>query len=456
MTTPPSPSGPDAVTLPSGQHSIHELLGVEVVEAGPERVVMRLPVDWRVHQPYGILHGGVSALLAESAASFGAALAAGPGRSVVGIELNASHLRRLRDGHLTAEATPIRVGRTVQVWRIVLTDDDGRAICESRCTLAVLGAPGGATGAVIQAGARRIGTRSAPAYYVGVTPVGSRAPRPSLGLILPPTTQGELIANDGSTISTTDHASELAEVCRRAEATGADSLWAVDHLYWPHPIGRTDDHTDGGGRWRPPGRCSGPASSAARSAGHRAVAKQANALQLLSGGRFVLGVGVGIHEGEYQRADVDYHRRGRLMDEGVAKVRQAWADDGTSDYVMKPAAAPVPIWLGGSSDAARRRAAATGDGWIPLFLTPDEYATALVSLRRETDEAGRDPDAVTAGVVVFACVGDDNAAVRGADWLSDMYRLPPKAFARHLAAGSPDVCAERLHLYADAARATSW
>jgi len=153
MTTPTSPSDPDAVTLPSGQGSIHELLGVEVMEAGPERVVMRLPVDWRVHQPYGILHGGVSALLAESAASFGGALAAGPGRSVVGIELNASHLRSLRDGHLTAEATPIRVGRTIQVWRIGLTDDDGRAICEARCTLAVLGAPGGATGAVIQPGA---------------------------------------------------------------------------------------------------------------------------------------------------------------------------------------------------------------------------------------------------------------------------------------------------------------
>ena len=104
---------------------------------------MRLPVDWKVHQPYGILHGGVSALLAESAASFGAALAAEPGRSVVGIELNASHLRSVRDGHLTAEATPVRVGRTIQVWRISLTDDEGRAICEARCTLSVLGAPGG-------------------------------------------------------------------------------------------------------------------------------------------------------------------------------------------------------------------------------------------------------------------------------------------------------------------------
>ena len=105
MTTPPSGAvgGP---VLPDGSASIHELLDVEILEAGPERVVMRLPVDWKVHQPYGILHGGVSALLAESAASFGAALAAEPGRSVVGIELNASHLRSVRDGHLTAEATP--------------------------------------------------------------------------------------------------------------------------------------------------------------------------------------------------------------------------------------------------------------------------------------------------------------------------------------------------------------
>jgi len=147
MTTPPSAPG-DGPAPPDGNASIHELLDVEILEAGPQRVVMRIPVTWKVHQPYGILHGGVSALLAESAASIGAGLAAERGRSVVGIELNASHLRSVRDGHLTAEATPVRVGRTIQVWRISLTDDEGRAICEARCTLSVLGAPGGASGAV--------------------------------------------------------------------------------------------------------------------------------------------------------------------------------------------------------------------------------------------------------------------------------------------------------------------
>jgi uncharacterized protein (TIGR00369 family) len=119
-------------------HDIHELLGVTVVEATTERVVLSLPVTWKVHQAYGILHGGVSALLAESAASFGAGISAGADRRVVGIELNASHLRGLREGTLTATATPVRKGRTVQVWEILLTDDAGREICISRCTLAVL------------------------------------------------------------------------------------------------------------------------------------------------------------------------------------------------------------------------------------------------------------------------------------------------------------------------------
>jgi uncharacterized protein (TIGR00369 family) len=150
----PTPGSPDRRLFPSGRHDIHELLDVEVLEADAARVVLRLPVTWKVHQPYGILHGGVSALLAESAASFGASLAAGRDRRVVGIELNASHLRSVREGNITATATPLRLGRTVQVWSITVTDDDERAICAARCTLAVLGGPGGATGAVGAAGER--------------------------------------------------------------------------------------------------------------------------------------------------------------------------------------------------------------------------------------------------------------------------------------------------------------
>ena len=241
-----------------------------------------------------------------------------------------------------------------------------------------------------------------------MTPVGSGAGAPKLGLILPPTTQGELVGTGGSTIGTTGSAAEVAELWRRAEATGADSLWAVDHLFWPHPMGEslTTLAVAAGATSSPTlGTCvlQLPLRRPA------AVAKQATALQLLSGGRFVLGVGVGIHEGEYARAGVDYTRRGALMDEGIAEMRRAWANpsEPPSDYVQDPTSSPVPLYVGGSSPAARRRAATVGDGWVPLFLTAEEYGPALAELRRETAEAGRDPDSVEAGVVVFACVGDD-------------------------------------------------
>jgi alkanesulfonate monooxygenase SsuD/methylene tetrahydromethanopterin reductase-like flavin-dependent oxidoreductase (luciferase family) len=244
----------------------------------------------------------------------------------------------------------------------------------------------------------------------------------------------------------------VAELCRRAEATGADSLWAVDHLFWPHPMAEsfttlavaavtTTKPLLGTCVLQLPLRPS------------PIVAKQATALQLLSGGRFVLGMGVGIHESEYVRAGVDYHRRGRLMDEGVAGLHRAWAgrDEADSDYVQEPASAPVPLWFGGSSDAARQRAATVGDGWVPLFLAPDDYARDLALLRRETAEAGRDPESVQAGVVVFARIGDaDQAPAQGAQWLSDLYRLPPKAFHRHLVAGTPENCAAALDRYAEA------
>jgi len=113
------------------------LLGAEVLELTKDRVVMSLPVGPNTHQPVGILHGGVSALLAETAASFGGAISAPPGHYAVGIEINASHLRSMVEGTLIAVATPVRKGRTLHVWNIALSDESGRAICDARCTLAI-------------------------------------------------------------------------------------------------------------------------------------------------------------------------------------------------------------------------------------------------------------------------------------------------------------------------------
>ncbi|MBW4079476.1 MAG: PaaI family thioesterase [Acidobacteria bacterium] len=129
-----------AHALPS-RPNVNDQLGIEVVFVTPEKVILRVEVGPKVHQPYGILHGGVSALLAEGAASIGGAVSVAPDQIVVGTELNCSHLRSMTSGTLTATATPIRKGRTVHVWAIDLTDDQNRQICVARCTLQVLKAP---------------------------------------------------------------------------------------------------------------------------------------------------------------------------------------------------------------------------------------------------------------------------------------------------------------------------
>jgi len=115
-----------------------ETLDMDVVEATAERVVVTMPVSPRHLQPLGYLHGGASVALAETAASIGATLNAGEGMAAFGQEINANHLRSVRDGVLTATATPIHAGRTSQVWQIVIHDERERLICVSRCTLAVV------------------------------------------------------------------------------------------------------------------------------------------------------------------------------------------------------------------------------------------------------------------------------------------------------------------------------
>jgi uncharacterized protein (TIGR00369 family) len=126
------------------QETLLSTLGIEVVEATKERVVARMPVGPRVHQPFGLLHGGASVALAETAASTAAWMNVDQEREiVVGIEINANHLRARRDGVVTATATPLHVGRRTQVWDVRIVDEDGRPVCASRCTLAVVPRPGG-------------------------------------------------------------------------------------------------------------------------------------------------------------------------------------------------------------------------------------------------------------------------------------------------------------------------
>jgi len=107
-----------------------------------DRVVMTMEVTPRTHQPLGILHGGASLVLAESAASTGASINCPPGKRAVGQEINANHIRPKRDGTLRAVAEPVHIGRTSQVWAVQIRDEAGKLVCISRCTLAVIDAPG--------------------------------------------------------------------------------------------------------------------------------------------------------------------------------------------------------------------------------------------------------------------------------------------------------------------------
>jgi 1,4-dihydroxy-2-naphthoyl-CoA hydrolase len=114
-------------------------LGVEFVELDPRRVVATMPIDERHLQPFGYLHGGVSVVLAESVASIGAFLNCPPGKGAFGSEINASHLRPKRaGGRLTAIGTPIHAGRRSQVWQVKIEDEDGKAVCAARCTVAIV------------------------------------------------------------------------------------------------------------------------------------------------------------------------------------------------------------------------------------------------------------------------------------------------------------------------------
>jgi uncharacterized protein (TIGR00369 family) len=108
-------------------------MGIEVVEATAERVVGRMPVAGNT-QPYGLLHGGASCVLAESLGSTGASLHAGPERIAVGIEISATHHRSAKDGYVTGVATRLHGGRTLAAYEIVISDEDGRRVCTSRLT----------------------------------------------------------------------------------------------------------------------------------------------------------------------------------------------------------------------------------------------------------------------------------------------------------------------------------
>ncbi len=115
-----------------------EPLGIRFTELGPDWLRATMPVDARTRQPYGLLHGGASVLLAETLGSTAGGLCVAEDQGVVGIEINANHLRAVREGHVVGTARPLHVGARTQVWEIRIEDEAGRLVCVSRLTLAVI------------------------------------------------------------------------------------------------------------------------------------------------------------------------------------------------------------------------------------------------------------------------------------------------------------------------------
>jgi uncharacterized protein (TIGR00369 family) len=142
MDDPTAPGGvtrfPDPAEIPLGE--LGDRMGIAIVESTPERMVATMPVAGN-RQPFGLLHGGASAVLAESIGSVHATYLAGPGRVAVGLEISCSHHRPATAGRVTAVSTPLTVGRRVSTFHIALADDDGRPTCTARLTCMTRTAP---------------------------------------------------------------------------------------------------------------------------------------------------------------------------------------------------------------------------------------------------------------------------------------------------------------------------
>lgn len=255
-------------------------------------------------------------------------------------------------------------------------------------------------------------------------------------------------------------------VAERAEELGYDSLWAGDHLSFLNPIldvvvalsafaAVTERILLGAGVLLLPLRHPG------------VVAKEASSLDWLSGGRLVLGVGVG-GEGDkdFQAAGIDRRERGPRADEAMQALRALFAGPGASfrgrffsfsGIAVEPGPARPggpPLWVGGRSKAAIRRAGRLGDGWMPIWVSPERFAAGWDEVRRAAAEAGREPEALEPAVVLPARVEEDGAAARrrAREHLARRYgrEIEPWVVERYCLAGTPAQCRARLRAYAQA------
>ena len=133
------PSDPDflAIIKERGSGALDRKMGIEIIEASPERLVGTMPVDGNT-QPLGLLHGGANVVLAESLGSIGTQLHAGPDRRIVGVDINATHHKSATSGIVTGVATAVSLGKTMCCYEVVITNDQGQRTCTARITCLIL------------------------------------------------------------------------------------------------------------------------------------------------------------------------------------------------------------------------------------------------------------------------------------------------------------------------------
>ncbi len=124
---------------PLGRNTMGDHIGIEFTEIGDNYLKARMPVDQRTRQPFGLLHGGASAALAETLGSVASALVVDPALfDCVGLEINANHIRGVREGYVSGTVVPLHIGKTTHVWEIKIHDEQEKLVCVSRLTVAVL------------------------------------------------------------------------------------------------------------------------------------------------------------------------------------------------------------------------------------------------------------------------------------------------------------------------------
>ncbi len=256
-------------------------------------------------------------------------------------------------------------------------------------------------------------------------------------------------------------ARELADFARTAEAVGFDSVQVGDHIEWHAPILEATTVM----------ATVAAVTSRVRIASDVIIlplrdpvliAKTVASLDVLSGGRMIFGVGVGgDHPAEYTAMRVPLSERGARANESLEIVRGLWTNErftytGRHFTIRDVAIAPrpmqqrLPIWVGGNSDAALRRAARYGDGWICAFASERKFARLAKALRGYLALGERSPDHFTWGSFLFVNFGPDAAEARaaGADYISRVYHLPGESIIdRFGVAGPVEACAERVRAY---------